>query len=262
MSAVFFIICFFASVIGAICGMGGGVIIKPVLDFFRLGEVSTINFLSACTVFSMSLYSVGHNLLSGRGGIDMRAGTPLAAGAILGGMCGGGLFSWVRGWMGSENMAGAAQAVCLLLLTVFTFVYTIRKDRIRTHRVKNLFAVLAIGYGLGLSSSFLGIGGGPINLVVLFYFFSMDIKTAASNSLYVILLSQFANLAGALATGAVPPFHAAALASAIAGGVCGGIVGRGLHKRMDHGATQRLFLTAMALIMCICAYNVWNLSSA
>mgnify|MGYP001150603034 CR=1 FL=1 len=26
------IVCFFASVIGAICGIGGGVIIKPVLD--------------------------------------------------------------------------------------------------------------------------------------------------------------------------------------------------------------------------------------
>ena len=26
------IVCFFASVIGAICGIGGGVIIKPLLD--------------------------------------------------------------------------------------------------------------------------------------------------------------------------------------------------------------------------------------
>ena len=42
---------------------------------------------------------------------------------------------------------------------------------------------------LGILSSFLGIGGGPINLVVLFFFFSMDTKTAAQNSLYTILFS-------------------------------------------------------------------------
>ena len=42
---LFFLICFFASVIGAICGIGGGVIIKPVLDAFQMMDVSTISFL-------------------------------------------------------------------------------------------------------------------------------------------------------------------------------------------------------------------------
>lgn len=31
---VFLIVCFGASIVGAICGIGGGVIIKPVLDSF------------------------------------------------------------------------------------------------------------------------------------------------------------------------------------------------------------------------------------
>ena len=31
-----FLICFFASIAGAICGIGGGVIIKPVLDAFGI----------------------------------------------------------------------------------------------------------------------------------------------------------------------------------------------------------------------------------
>lgn len=30
--AVFFLVSFLASIVGAICGIGGGVIIKPVLD--------------------------------------------------------------------------------------------------------------------------------------------------------------------------------------------------------------------------------------
>lgn len=56
--AVFFLVSFLASIVGAICGIGGGVVIKPVLDMLGLETVSTISFLSGCTVLSMSCYSV------------------------------------------------------------------------------------------------------------------------------------------------------------------------------------------------------------
>jgi hypothetical protein len=51
-----FILLFFvsllASIVGSISGIGGGVIIKPVMDSFSLFPVSTINFLTSCTVLS------------------------------------------------------------------------------------------------------------------------------------------------------------------------------------------------------------------
>lgn len=53
---LYLLVSFLASVVGAVCGIGGGVIIKPVLDLFGLAGVSTISFLSGCTVLSMSLY--------------------------------------------------------------------------------------------------------------------------------------------------------------------------------------------------------------
>ena len=43
---IFLLVCFFASVIGAICGIGGGVIIKPVLDAFGVMDAAQISFLS------------------------------------------------------------------------------------------------------------------------------------------------------------------------------------------------------------------------
>ena len=70
-------------------------------------------------------------------------------------------------------------------------------------------------------SSFLGIGGGPINLVVLFYFFSMETKTAAQNSLYIILFSQITSLLTTLITHSVPEFTLPALVLMIAGGIGG-----------------------------------------
>lgn len=67
---------FLASIAGAICGIGGGVIIKPVLDLFGLDSVATISFLSGCTVLSMSCYSVGKSMLAGEKSVDMKTGTP------------------------------------------------------------------------------------------------------------------------------------------------------------------------------------------
>lgn len=42
----YFIIIVFANTVGAISGMGGGVIIKPLLDFMGKSPLSAINFYS------------------------------------------------------------------------------------------------------------------------------------------------------------------------------------------------------------------------
>ena len=170
---VFFLICFFASIIGAICGIGGGVIIKPVLDAFGVMDVANISFLSGCTVLSMTTYSVIKSKLSGSSNIEQKTGLPLALGAAVGGLLGKWMFSFVSSLSPDKNKVGAVQAACLMLVTVGTLVYTLYKERIKTYHVTNLMACVAIGIFLGILSSFLGIGGGPINLVVLFFFFSM-----------------------------------------------------------------------------------------
>ena len=259
---MYLIVSFAASVAGAICGIGGGVIIKPVLDLFRVASVSTISFLSGCTVLAMSSYSVTRNLTSGESRIALKTGTPLAIGAVLGGIAGKQLFSVVKAMFEDPNTVGAVQAACLAAVTVATLVYTLLKSRIRTHEVKNPVLCVLIGFFLGMMSSFLGIGGGPINLVVLFYFFSMDSKTAAQNSLYIILFSQIASLLTTLVTRSVPPFEWLALILMVAGGIGGGIAGRAVNRRMDNRAVDRLFIALMAVIILISVFNAYRFAMA
>jgi uncharacterized protein len=251
----FFLISFAASVIGAICGIGGGVVIKPSLDLLGLASVSTISFLSSCTVLAMSSYSVGKAALSGDGKVEHRIATPLAIGAVLGGIAGQRLFQAIKASSPYPNRVGAIQSACLVLMTAGTLAYTLRKRSIKTHSVSGPPACVSIGLALGLASSFLGIGGGPINLVVLYYFFSLETKSAAQNSLYVILFSQIANIASILIAGTVPPFDTPSLALMVAGGVGGGIVGRMIYRRMDNRAVERLFMILMAVIIGISLYN-------
>lgn len=257
---VYFLVSFLASVAGAICGIGGGVIIKPVMDLCGLDGVSTISFLSGCTVLSMSCYSVLRNTLSGEGGIDSGVGTPLAVGAAAGGVAGKRLFDLVKALFSNPNAVGAVQAACLAVITVATLIYTVLRHRIRSRHVKGWPVCVLIGLVLGLMSAFLGIGGGPINLVVLFFFFSMETKQAARNSLYIILISQTTSLLTTLITGSVPPFQWSSLILMVCGGIGGGIAGRALNRRMEDRAVDRLFIGLMAVIICISVFNVFRYS--
>ena len=201
MDILFFVVAFLSSIVGAICGIGGGVVIKPVLDMLQMGAPATINFLSGCTVLSMSLYSVSKALRAGDSKVEMSTGTPLALGAALGGVVGKEMFSAVKNFFNGSPMVGGVQAIALGIITLGTLLYTINKAKIRTHRATNKALCAAIGLVLGIMSSFLGIGGGPINLVVLGFCFGMDTKTAAANSLYIILFSQAASLIATVISG-------------------------------------------------------------
>ena len=258
---IFFLVALTASIVGAICGIGGGVIIKPVLDLLHLETVAAISFLSGCTVLSMSCYSVGRAMLAGERRVSLSTGTPLALGAAAGGLLGSQLFSAVKAMFDNPNTIGSVQAVCLAIVTAGTLAYTLNKERIRTLRVENKAACVVIGLFLGSMSSFLGIGGGPINLVVLYFFFSMDTKTAASNSIYIILFSQAASMLMTLLTRTVPTFELLALALMVLGGILGGVIGRKVNKRLDNAAVDKLFIGLMVVIIGISIYNVWQYSA-
>ena len=130
--AVFFLVSLLASAVGAVCGIGGGVIIKPVLDLLHLESVQAVSFLSGCTVLSMSCYSVGRAMLAGEKRVSLAAGTPLAVGAAAGGLLGSQVFAAVKGLFANPNGVGAVQAGCLAVVTAGTLAYTVCKSRIKT----------------------------------------------------------------------------------------------------------------------------------
>ena len=254
---VFLIVCFGASIVGAICGIGGGVIIKPVLDSFGVLDVTAISFLSGCTVLSMTTYSVLKNKISGESHVTMKTGFPLAIGAAVGGLIGKWLFSYVKSLSSDPNKVGAVQALCLLIVTLGTLIYTIYKAKIKTYEVDSAIVCVLIGIFLGIMSSFLGIGG-PINLVVLFFFFSMSTKLAAENSLYIIFFSQIASLISTIVTGSVPDFQIGVLVLMVAGGIAGGICGRAINKKIDEKTVDKLFIALMVLMIVINIYNIYK----
>ncbi len=248
-----FFICLAAGTIGGICGIGGGVVIKPLLDAIGIMPVSAVSFLSGLTVLAMSCINVCKNRNSTE--LDTARSVPLGIGAALGGVAGKYMFSALKTALGNDRAVGGVQAIVLGLFVLGTLLYVLNKNRIATKNVEGRLVPGLIGLCLGICSSFLGIGGGPMNLAVLCYFFSMGTKQAAVNSLLIILFSQATSLIMTLATRTVPAFEWGALVAMVGAGVLSGFISAWLHKKLSEELTDKLFIGLLTVIFGICVYN-------
>lgn len=252
---IFFFVSILSSIVGSICGIGGGVIIKPVLDATGIMSVSSISFLSGCTVLAMSVISVYKNVKAKSAKLDMRIATSLAVGAALGGIIGKVMFQTLKNAVGNENLVGLTQAIVLIIITAGTLLYTLCKKHIRTRQYTQIWLCMIIGILLGIMSSFLGIGGGPINLVILAWFFSMSTKEAALSSLYIIMFSQITSLVQTCVTKTIPDVQLSYFVLMVLGGVLGGTIGSKINKKIKEDTVNKLFIFLMVVIIGINIYN-------
>lgn len=253
----FFAVCLIASSVGAIVGAGGGVIIKPVLDMTGILPVSTVSFCSGSTVLAMSVCSLIRTRKNGVK-LQFKTSTALAIGAVFGGLLGQILFDQVRRSFSNENVLGAMQASCLTIMTVGVLIYVLFKNHVQALQVEYISVAVVIGLSLGLVSAFLGIGGGPMNVAVLYYFFSMDAKQAAKNSIYIIIFSQTASLLSSVIKGTVPDFKLSYLIAMICGGVGGALLGAAISKRINNSGVEKVFNILLLVIIGIGCYNIFK----
>ena len=253
---IFFLVSFLASMAGAICGMGGGVIMKPALDTLGILSVPAICFLSGCTVLAMSASNLIKGRICGLSKVKMSTVFPLAAGASFGGIYGKILFNMILARCKDPGRAGALQAGILAVSCLGILIYTFNKTKIHTHRITNVPFCVLIGLLLGFISSFLGIGGGPVNLIVLSFFFSMNTGEAARNSIFIIFFSQAANLLYTLLSGTVPSVSPLFLLIMICAGTAGGTAGSMISRRISEKAVDRLFAGLIIVIIIMDLYNI------
>ena len=79
---IYFLIAIGATTVGSLTGMGGGVIIKPLMDVLHDFDVQTIGVISSLTVFSMSVVSIGKQMLA-KTRIPFGTAIPLALGWLV-----------------------------------------------------------------------------------------------------------------------------------------------------------------------------------
>ena len=248
------LIAFGASLVGAVSGLGGGVIIKPLLDLLDRHGVSTISLLSSVTVFAMSAAALLRHLSAG-GRIQLRLGALLSAGAILGGYGGNFLFDRAMGLFSRPAAMTLVQNGLLTALLTGVLVYMNRPRDTLSFQVRAPSLLLGTGVCLGAVSSFLGIGGGPVNVAVLTLLFSMETRAAAVHSILLIFFSQAAKLTTVWLEGGFGRHDLGALWVMVPAGICGGLLGARLNQKLPAEKIAAVFNGAMLAILALALLN-------
>ncbi len=251
---IYILVTLFATLIGSISGMGGGVIIKPVFDMFGAYSAFEISVLTSTTMLAMSIVSVGSGVKNFKE--EKECGKTIffvAAGSLFGGYIGDAIFNLLTDSLNDETVK-TVQNTVLLVLVLLIIIYM--RSSQKSLKVKSALAGLPVGLLLGIISAFLGIGGGSINVAVLTLVFGFNIKTAVLCSLTSVLVAQSTKVITILIHNGTSAFALKLLPFIVIAGVIGAIIGRTINKKASEKTVNTLFVSIQFIVVLMCTINI------
>ena len=252
---IYFLLALGATTIGSLTGMGGGVIIKPLMDVLGDYDVQTIGVVSSITVFTMAIVSIFKQLKS-KTLIPFNTAIPLSIGSIVGGFVGQKVLDFIVDKLNVNSIATVVQNIVLAILILGVIIYMKNKHRVKSRSFNGIPVCLAVGIFLGFCSSFLGIGGGPINVALIIYLFSFDTKTATVCSIVTILFAQISKLTTTALTTGFAVYDFSVVPLMVIGAVMGGFIGASVNKKCSEKTVEKAFNAVQLLVLAITIFNV------
>ena len=249
---IYFFVILGACILGAIVGLGGGVFIRPIFDAVGYHNVLNISFFSSSAILTMAIASTIKKIKDG-----IRINIPIAAaistGAILGGILGNLILEYLVAVFAVESSVQMVQIVLTVTVLLLSLFFT-AKNNLR-YQIKSPIICIIIGIFLGSIASFLGIGGGPINVPILMILFSLPIKTATAYSIIIIFFSHFARLVTMGFTVGYGYFDLQILFFVIPAAAFGGLIGAKLSGIFSERVVKRLFQISISAVILLNIFN-------
>lgn len=245
-----------ATTIGAITGLGGGVIIKPLFDLLGADTATVIGFYSSVAVFTMCLVSIYKQLKQGFN-FKLNILIGVSVGSLIGGYLGE-LIVGLATQSLTDNMVQRIQASLLFITLAIILLYAFYKGRIKHYAIDNWLVATVVGLSLGTISVFLGIGGGPLNVSLLLWLMSFTMKEAAVYSIATIFFSQLSKLGSMYLSGALLSFNLTILPYIMVAAIMGGYLGTLINQHLTNQRIEQLYNTLMVVLMLVSAINIYQ----
>ncbi|MCJ8191052.1 sulfite exporter TauE/SafE family protein [Sphingomicrobium aestuariivivum] len=259
-------------ILSGLFGVGGGFLTTPLLIFY--GVPPTVAVASATTQVSGTSVS-GVLAHMRRGGVDFQMGGVMIAGGVLGSLAGAGLFRLLQatgqvdlviGFLYVALLGGVGGLMLRDALVALKWIDPPEKSGPpkRHHRAiaalpfrwrfyaSGLYispiAPMLVGFGAGILTVLLGVGGGFIVIPAMIYILGMAARVVVGTSLVMILaVSAVTTLVHALTTQAVDIVLAALL---LTGSVVGAQYGAAVASKVKPDLL-RLLLAVMILLVAL-----------
>jgi len=244
-----------AGAFGALLGLGGGILIVPILTLgFDLPLTAAVGTSLIC-VIATSTGGAAVNVRAGRA--DLRLGVLLAGGTVVGALTGG----VVAGFLPERLLAGL-----FALLLVYT-AYTMGRGALRrsaevsseppllaatpdgpsepAYRFRRLPGAVGGSFLAGNVSGLLGVGGGIVTVPLIHLVMGAPMRIAVATSNFMIGMTAAAGAYAYLFRGDV---DAAVAAPVVLGAAVGAAIGARVSARIRPGWLVALFVVVVLYV--------------
>jgi uncharacterized protein len=252
-----------AGAVGAILGLGGGILLIPILTLFYGVDLRYAMGASIVSVIATSSGAAAAYLRTRLS--NVRIGLFLTLATVSGALVGAGLAGVVpvRGLQVLLGLALGYSAITTLRQLHVEIPEQIDADPLalrfglqgtyhdgalerdvayRATRVKRGFAAM---FGAGLLSGLLGIGSGAFKVLAMDYFMRLPMKVSTATSNFMIGITSAATAGVYFARGDINPLLAAPVAVGV---LAGAVLGTRLMARLRNSTVRKAFLPVLAYL--------------
>ena len=258
-------------ILSGMFGVGGGFLMTPLLIFYGIPPIVAVATEANQIVASSISGAYAHWR---RAAVDIKMGTILLIGGVIGSLFGIRLFVLLKNLGQIDLIISLSYVILLGIIGTLTFVEGIRSmiipNELRTIKKRNrdrlwiyslplrtkfkksglyisIIPPLVIGFFVGILASIMGIGGGFIMVPAMIYLLRMPTNVVIGTSLYqIIFVTSLVTILHAYENQTVDIMLALILMS---GGVVGAQIGAALGHRLK--AEQLRFMLGI-LILAVC----------
>lgn len=218
---------FVAGAYGALVGLGGGIILVPVLSIWLGLPIKTAVGISLVCVIATSTGAAAVYVQQRM--TDLRLGMVLELATVLGAISGATAAAFLPDRLIKGLFAAFLTYAAFMMLRQKPGAGADATEHVPDYQVRNYPLGLGVSYVAGSVSGILGIGGGPIKVPMMYLLMGVPIKVAAATSNFMIGVTAAASAFLYYGRGDI----VVAVAAPVATGVfAGALVGSRLSARL------------------------------
>ncbi len=240
----------FVGAISGFFGVGGGMILNPILLTIGFDIKSAI----AISVVQMVLSSINGSYINYKKGVlAINDGIWVGVGGIVGAIIGSYL---------TDILSATTLKILLLLITIFALLriyFSKPYDPNREVKKVSSFILFIIGLFIGIVAMMLGIGGSVLLMPILVGFLHYSTKNAATAGLFFVVFSSMTGFVYRLFNDTFDKLDLGwdiVLAVALSA-IFGVVIGLKLKDRVSHALHKKLLVLMYILILILLIRKIW-----
>jgi len=244
----FLLIGMIGGTVSSLMGIGGGIVIIPLLLYISGVDIKTVTAISMVHNVFASISGTIFNYYQKT--IIFRYSVYFGLSSMA--------FSFLGGYLTSFIPELTIKILYLAALTL-SFVLLLLRSKITGHKVKpsksDIYKIILIGVVAGFMAGLLGIGGGFLFVPALLFFTGLTMNLATGTSLGAIIFTSIPGLAGKLLS---VDFNILFGLTVGLGAIGGARLGTYLKRKINHFITKIIFILFFIVSFAIVIIDIFS----